>query len=240
MSTPTRHVLWTGGFDSTFRVCQILAESSDLVQPYYLVDETRKSIGEEIHTMNRIRRDLEKHPQVDSSRLLPTHYASARGRPVPDGLHEAWEVIYQEMDIGKQYPWISGYAQALGEPLELGIQGGGRVEKILRPYLKNGVVKASGKSEFENALIKLFAPFRLPIIHLSKNDMFRISDERGFRAIMERTWFCHSPRRGRPCGRCAPCKYAIEQDMGWRIPFFRRIQHRSFWEHLARSMRSGN
>ncbi|WP_019627637.1 7-cyano-7-deazaguanine synthase [Thioalkalivibrio sp. AKL10] len=233
MTQLTRHVLWTGGFDSTFRVCQILATSKDTLQPHYLVDETRQSTGEEIRAMSAIRTTVEELWSGASCRLLPTKYTSARGNPIPNDIRQAFNTVYSQKDIGTQYPWLTRYARSLGLPLELGIQGGGRLEKTLGPYVWDGELAGSGDTEFEEALLKLFEPFRFPIMDLSKTDMIRIADEQGFRPIMEQTWFCHQPKTGKPCGRCAPCKYAIEQGMGWRIPFLRRIQHRSFWEGLS-------
>ncbi|WP_019583328.1 7-cyano-7-deazaguanine synthase [Thioalkalivibrio sp. ALE16] len=238
MSKPVRNILWTGGFDSTFRVCQILAESSDVIQPHYLVDETRGSTGEEIRAMSRIRAMAQQLWSETSDRLLPTEYAPARGAPIPDDIRRAFKTIYSHKDIGTQYPWLAGYARRLERPLELGIQGGGRIEKALGPHVHHGKLSATGKSEFDHAIWTLFEPFRFPIMHLSKTDMMQIADENGFRSIMQETWFCHQPRAGKPCGRCAPCKYAIEQGMGWRIPFLRRIQHRSFWEGLGSKRRT--
>ena len=238
MTNLTRQVLWTGGFDSTFRICQILATSDDTIQPHYLVDETRQSTGEEIRAMSEIRAGAEKLWSEASSRLLPTHYTPARGHTMPDEIRQAFNTVYSQKDIGTQYPWLTRYARSLGQPLELGIQGGGRIEKTLGPYILNGEFNCYGETEFEEALSTLFSQFRFPIITLSKIDMLRIAGEQGFGWIMQRTWFCHQPKNGKPCGRCAPCKYAIEQGMGWRIPFLRRIQHRSFWEGISRRHRT--
>lgn len=37
----THHLLWTGGWDSTFRVLQLLLCSRDAVQPHYIIDPER-------------------------------------------------------------------------------------------------------------------------------------------------------------------------------------------------------
>ena len=44
-----------------------------------------------------------------------------------------------------------------------------------------------------------------------------------FKEIIEKTWFCHRPIFGRPCGRCGPCKDALNEGLNWRVPIFGRI-----------------
>ena len=50
----------------------------------------------------------------------------------------------------------------------------------------------------------------------------RASLERAMRAmgvldLMHLTWFCHTPVRQKPCGRCPPCIQAIEEGMRDRV-----------------------
>lgn len=47
-------ILWTGGWDSTFRLL-CLAENEDIsIQPVYVIDENRKSKEYELDAMNKI------------------------------------------------------------------------------------------------------------------------------------------------------------------------------------------
>ena len=67
------HLFWTGGFDSTFRLCQALIDENKIVQPYYLtgkIDDCRscklerKNKEFEINTMKKIIDFLrEKYPK---------------------------------------------------------------------------------------------------------------------------------------------------------------------------------
>jgi hypothetical protein len=50
-----KHLLWTGGWDSTFRLIE-LARAGEEVQPHYLVDVWRKSVRHEFLAMDSIRR----------------------------------------------------------------------------------------------------------------------------------------------------------------------------------------
>lgn len=44
------YILWTGGWDSTFRVVE-LSLKNQTIQPLYCVDKNRKSIDKEIEAM---------------------------------------------------------------------------------------------------------------------------------------------------------------------------------------------
>ena len=35
--------------------------------------------------------------------------------------------------------------------------------------------------------------------------------------IMNLTWFCHTPIDGKPCGKCNPCRYTIEEGLRERF-----------------------
>jgi hypothetical protein len=64
----------------------------------------------------------------------------------------------------------------------------------------------------------LFARFRFPLLEMTKLEMRRVASEMGLLHIMEATWFCHTPSRTQPCGRCAPCIYTIEEGLSDRLP----------------------
>ena len=63
------NLFWTGGWDSTFRVLQLLLLHKRSVQPYYVIDEDRRSTGMEIHTMIKIK-DLLYNLHPDTRKLL--------------------------------------------------------------------------------------------------------------------------------------------------------------------------
>ena len=46
------NLLWTGGWDSTFRLCQLILVKRKNVQPYYIIDNKRKSLQKELITMD--------------------------------------------------------------------------------------------------------------------------------------------------------------------------------------------
>lgn len=74
------YLFWTGGFDSTFRLCQLLIDEHKVVQPIYIMDlqvdgipgGIRKSWYKEIQTMNNIIAHLHKHHPCTKQLLKPT------------------------------------------------------------------------------------------------------------------------------------------------------------------------
>jgi len=62
-------VLWTGGFDSTYRMVE-LSRHDVIVQPYYLSDKIRRSKNLELRAMSEISEDIENDPGT-RCRILP-------------------------------------------------------------------------------------------------------------------------------------------------------------------------
>src|ERR1700745_3309718 len=74
MENETVNLLWTGGWDSTFRLLDLLLVKQKKVQTFYIIDPDRRSAGIELRTMATIKQYLlEKHPQISRS-LQPTRY----------------------------------------------------------------------------------------------------------------------------------------------------------------------
>jgi hypothetical protein len=57
----------------------------------------------------------------------------------------------------------------------------------------------------------LFRYFSFPLFSTDKVEIGERAEAEGWGDIMDMTWFCHRPSRGRPCGICAPCLYTIEE-----------------------------
>ena len=65
-------LMWTGGWDSTFRLLQLLLQHRVPVAPLYMLDDTRASSPIERKTMEAIRAALaEQHPHTRAL-LQPT------------------------------------------------------------------------------------------------------------------------------------------------------------------------
>src|SRR5699024_10809179 len=68
----TAKLLWTGGWDSTFRLLQLLLEDKKPVQPIYIISRFRKSSDHELKVMENIRELLTERGVQNL--LRPTAY----------------------------------------------------------------------------------------------------------------------------------------------------------------------
>lgn len=69
------HLFWTGGWDSTFRLLQLLLEEKKEVQPHYIVI-SQPSTGKEIDTMLMIRHELYRLYPETRDLLKPIKFES--------------------------------------------------------------------------------------------------------------------------------------------------------------------
>lgn len=231
--TEIRNILWTGGWDSTFRLLYSLILEECVVRPFYLIDTDRASTGIELRTMKNIKlRLFSKYPQTRQL-LLPTQYKEVSDIAPNREITESYQRMQEKCFLGSQYEWLARFAYEEGiKHLELSTLKYGHPYKILRGFVKqkrkdNQLVyevddAASGTSEY-----RLFSFFRFPLFNFTKLDVKQLSEQNGFEDLMELTWFCHKPKRdGTPCGSCNPCRYTITGGMGYRIPFRTRITNR--------------
>ncbi len=228
----TSHLLWTGGWDSTFRLLQCLLVLEKPVQPHYLIDARRPSTGLEILTMNRIRQRLyRQHPQTRHL-LLPTLYKEVVEIPPDETITAAFNRVLKRQYLGSQYEWLARYCKEIGN---YEMEMCAHVGDSSAAYSGDCAMQiTAGKdtyyiidSKFQDTdQYRLFGFYRFPLYTLNKRDMCRISKAEGFDDLMNLTWFCHRPtRRSRPCGVCHPCVYAMKAGMGYRIPFWGRIRY---------------
>ena len=225
-------LLWTGGWDSTFRLLQLLLVVGTKVQPYYIIDEVRRSTDIEIKTIRIIKEQLfTKYPKTKEL-LLETIFTKVSDiRPNPK-LTSVFEKLLKHKYIGSQYEWLARYCDENEiEGMELSIHRDDKAHEVLKPFVTRVQTKlgncyklseeSRGSKEYE-----LFRFFEFPLFDLSKRDMQDIAKKDGFEDLMNLTWFCHEPRAGsRPCGVCNPCIYTIEEGLWNRVPLSGRIRY---------------
>ena len=79
----------------------------------------------------------------------------------------------------------------------------------------------------------MFGRLDFGMLDVSKAEAKRVAQESGWMPIMRRTWFCHAPVNGRPCGTCNPCKDAMVEGMRWRMPLSAQLRYRARLVHSA-------
>jgi len=225
----TVNILWSGGWDSTFRLLQILIIDKNVVQPYYIIDPERRSIRNEFVSMENIKSLLFKKYPNTNELLLPTNLVLKSDILCDSKISESFKNIKKEMYFGDQYEWLASFCSSAGiKNMELSFEKNVNNKKYsfvlehLEAYdSEDGcdiytVKKELKGTDFDN----VFSFFRWPLIEIDRNDMINVSKDRGFYDILNNTWFCHRPINNGtvPCGTCTPCIQAIEGGFAYRVP----------------------
>ena len=247
MSTPAGtasdpiHLLWTGGWDSSFRLMHLMHHTDAVVQPWYVIDEMRYSIGREVSAMRRIREALTQRDASYGPRILPTRFQAREQIPPNPSVVEQYQKLSERMRVGTQYSYLGRLARSLGMVLELSIHdknhGLGKAiwphtERVETPYGPVLRLKADA-----DPLLELFRPYSFPLLGMSKLDMGEEARAGHFDELLGLTWFCHTPRNGKPCGRCRPCQQVIQGNLDHRMPITSRVLGRlRYWRRGVKEM----
>lgn len=224
MSDKPINLFWTGGWDSTFRLLFLLIEEGKSVQPYFVV-RPQDSVGYEIKTMNDIRRQLfRKYPKTREL-LLPTIFRDVRSIGEKDEISESLKKLKENNEIATQYDFCARLCYQEGiYDMELSIHKDDKAHKLIA-RVKGEVFQgnADNLKQDEVYIRNVFKYFEYPIFDFTKIEMEKIAQKKHFDDLLEMTWFCATPYKGKPCGFCGPCTYVIDEGLSRRLPFFRRI-----------------
>jgi len=219
------HLFWTGGWDSTFHLIQLLRETDDEIQPHYIVRH-EDTTGIEIYVMTLIRREIIRvFPDV-SSRFLPTHYVNEDLITNFEEINQQVEELRKTTRVNDQYRIMANYCREnsiINIDVSLDKTPGQPAEEWLDEHFKGATA---------------FDCFRYPIFHLTKYDMYKIAKKNEWDEILSLTSFCRRPHiKIEPCGTCGPCVDAVISGMGFRLPFLSRmkakiqIPFRRYWRN---------
>lgn len=228
-------LLWTGGWDSTFRFLQILLHEKKSVQPYYVIDPARHSTGVEIQFRNALKKAIcDRYPHTEKL-IRSTIFINIESIKPDDEILNAYLNLKQFVPLGNQHEWLPRFCKQnhiFG--MEMSTENGSTPEELWANarFLKNHFSDDPDTlSEHEYFLYKtsktLYKYFRFPVIQYSKQDMLVEAERNDWLPILTKTWFCYQPlyipfKGYVPCGNCVTCKYLIRIDFGWRIPFYSR------------------
>ena len=233
----TTNLLWTGGWDSTFRLLWLLVVLKRAVRPYYLIDTDRISAGEEIKTIEKIREMIfRKYPDARGLLLLVKFRLVSEIKP-DQGITDRFNALRSiDSELGGQYEWLARFAAQSRITFEMSAQLDsvpncpGSVPNLLKPYV---VKRSEGAEDYYelaenpgNPDVEMFRSFRFPLFDLTKRQMQELAREQGFLDIMEQTWFCNRQLAdGSPCGTCGPCCYLMREGLGGRIGLKGRLRY---------------
>jgi hypothetical protein len=219
------HVLWTGGWDSTFRLLQLALVRGRAVQPHYVVDTGRPSTLHELRAIQAIRDGLAELSPEAAHRVAPTHIVSIHDIAPDASVSARYARLRQRAPLGAQYDWLARFVRQYGvRGLELCIHVDDKAEAFVRSHVERRETRdgdgwwALGPSASADPDLALFADYRFPLLCTSKVEMRELARAQGLLPLMLRTWFCHSPAGDAPCGRCNPCICTVEEGMAERLP----------------------
>jgi hypothetical protein len=227
------NLLWTGGWDSTFQLLQLLIIFRCRVTPFYLIDEVRRSTIMEIRAMRKIKDCLLKEYPHIKELLQPTRFFAVSDL-LPDAeITEAYRSIFKVKTIGIQYDWLARFCkQNLITDIQICINDSAYHDDTRFDHSEmvsentedlQNVIRVDPKFKTSSEYV-LFRYYSFPIIRLTKVQMLDIAKKHGWEIYMAMTWFCHSPTiRMKPCGTCTPCLQANQEGLGWRIPLISRM-----------------
>lgn len=219
-----KNVLWTGGWDSTFRVLDLTILKKQEVQPFYIIDHDRLSKKVELKTMNKIKQKLEEMFPDSKGLIKETVFIQKDKIPENKNITDKFNRLIKESFMGTQYDWLARYSEANNiQNLELNIHKDDHAEVFVRKYVdeisKDNDLYYTLKSNAIGTDYDLFKYYNFPLLDYTKTEMGEIAKANGFSDLMELTWFCFKPTlRGTPCGSCNPCKYTRDEGLGRRVP----------------------
>jgi len=176
------HLLWTGGWDSSFRLLQLLTMYRLKVQPYYIIDPDRENLFYELRSMQTIRKNISDTFSNLSENLLPTFFVDLQNIPLDNEIIKSLNRIREANPLGEQYDWLSSFVSAYNiKDLEISLEKGGHgIFNFLRKkfiYIQEnglGFFRLDPKCK-DSDEYRVFHNFRFPLMETTKLDMERIS-----------------------------------------------------------------
>jgi len=236
------NILWTGGFDSSYRMCQLSLLPVE-IQAYY-IDAGKKSYAQELKAMADIVAYIEANPSK-KCKLLPLEIIKLDDIAPDKQIEDSYKRIRSEVVIGSQYEWFARFAKQSGLILEIGFEADPNsvfdeyyTSHLTCRQISRPLSEGEGNLEYfepvregsTGDMMNLFGPFRfgLPLYQMTKLQTVESYKAIGYETVMSMTWFCAHPLMGKPCGMCNPCSSIMKAGMGFRLTFRARILYYLF------------
>jgi 7-cyano-7-deazaguanine synthase in queuosine biosynthesis len=216
MKKADTHILFTGGYDSSYRLLEAVIVEKKIVQPHYIIDHRRHSRKIELKTILKILDLLKAKFPFAKELLLDPIYTKRKDIPKSELHRKQIAILKKQMHVGEQYFWLADYSQLYPNySFELSVMKHEFIKENLSKYfLENKIGQGANCRIVDEPAIpelKAFAPFRFPILHITKKEMLERAIKNDFSDILLNCWSCHRPTIfNNPCGYCNPCKLAIE------------------------------
>lgn len=210
------NLFWTGGFDSTFRLLQLVLIEKKCVAPIYLnfpeldgFHIRRQNVKFELKTIQRIIGELNRLGV--GYRIMPLKVITNINLS-PEVL-ESMQILYDEGFLRRavsQYAHMVQYSLDKNIIIEEGAENSphSTSNKMVKPYLNS-----DGLLDLEKIAgtpLMAIRNLKFPIINLTKKQMLEIAKKHNFDYILLWTKSCWWPSStGKPCLKCIMCKDRI-------------------------------
>lgn len=227
-----KYILWTGGWDSTYRMVE-LSQMDITVCPVYVLDTTRPSLELEIETLKKLWQELCDDKRT-VAKIKPIIWVKDSEIPKNEAITDAYNRICNEMHFGSQYEYLARLA-TLYPGIELGLEkpngeyagGTGAIIKYGK-LIKENEVFVLDKKKSTNDIKLLFENITFPIIDKTEIDMLENIYKWNYIDFMKGIHFCYTPKQNEPCGVCRPCQQKMECGMEMLLPKRAHIRYRVF------------
>ena len=228
-------LFWTGGYDSTYRLCELLLIEKRAVQPIYIAANIDNDPGEstcrhnhiqEKAAMAKIRSEiLAKYPDINSQFMSTIVISEVL---LPERYKSAMLDLYKQNLVRRptcQYGALAYIAEKLtrmGEyaPAEICVENEptSKMHRTIYPFIskfgrKTGMNTKNFISSWNSCKsvkgMHIFKAINFSTIHKSKSIMLNIAKKHNFENILNLTWSCWYPIDNKPCRKCIMCKERI-------------------------------
>lgn len=213
------YLFFTGGYDSTYRLCELVIVNKVKVQPIYISDkyidnEENKKTRRKNHVYEKQSQDkiIEKiKDKFPHTKELIEPTILVKSIEYDDEIKKAMIKMKEKKYVRRskcQYGAMAQYCKNTNKKIELCAEIGGHFEKKLGKY----VTKEGENYIFDinkNNDLMVFENFYLPLIKMTKHDMLQEAKTQDFDTILNNTWSCWYPKNGKHCGKCIMCRERI-------------------------------
>lgn len=231
-SSKVYYLYWTGGFDSTFRLCEMLINENKIVQPIYISlvldndcksEETcnklwlRRNRKEEKLAMKKIIKTIKnKFPHIKNN-ILPIIIVD---EDIKDNVFNYnYDKLFYSKNVWPakrkkhQYLFLTKYAFYYKTYIDIGVLGihtKSKLAQFLNTYLhkyKDGSnSNVNYRIEVKNHPLSYLC---FPLFGRSKENLLDKAVEYNYDNILKMTWSCWFPDNGKACKKCPMCKERI-------------------------------
>lgn len=219
---PVVSILWTGGWDSSYRVIE-LSRMRVSIQPVYILDERRASNQRELNSIQTIT-DMLKARQETVADFLPLQIENVNKLAKNEHIDEVTQKLREQYDWGIQHNWTAKVAlkyPMIEMCIEKVVKGYMPTREIIRDHGKLVETEMGLVVDQENSddiLITALGNIRLPVFEITEQQMRDNIQAWGYEDVMKNIWFCHNPIDGKPCGLCSPCHTKFDSKMEFLLP----------------------